>query len=819
MTTVLRRLIPILFLGASINLLGALIVNTNVLRSAAILASTTLLCIAGFVVLYRAGPRPASYLILFAGWIVSTLICLTSGGLRAPGFFLFSVLSFLAGALLGKKALYQFAALTVVTMFALAMTDAYGWLPPSSLIIAPFSEFFHYIALLTVVWSLQQILTTSLTDALALARNRLTSRNSAEAALQKSEQRLKQSQRVAHIGHYEFDLVTGAWTCSEMLNEIYGIGPDYEKSFRSWGKLVHREDREMMLTHMKVHVLKKRKSLDKEYRIVRRNDGAVRWVRGLGELEFDKTGHPIRIFGVIQDITEHKRIEDTLAAERESLAVTLRSIGDGVITTDLQGRIVLMNRVAETMTGWTQQEAAAHPLTEIFPIIDEFTREVRPHPVDEVLRSGTIFELANHTVLVNRQGREFLISDSGAPIFDRHNRITGVVLVFRDSTEKQRMAEHMQRTDKLQSIGVLAGGLAHDFNNLLGGLFGYLELALHQLTPEVKAHRYISKAMVSFNRITAITRQLLTFSKGGAPNRKTGPIGDLLRQHTAFALSGSNILPQFLLPDDLWLCDFDEGQLGQVIDNIVINAKQAMPEGGMINIDAGNVTLGPENEFHLPAARYVRFSFKDTGSGIPAEILPRIFDPFFTTKQKGAGLGLTTVYSIVQKHGGTLTVDSKPEKGTMIAVYLPASECRIEDSKSSPDSMHHGTGWILVMDDEESVRETTTELLKSFGYNVECASEGKEALALFRHAQAEDRLFKAAIMDLTVPGGMGGLEAVTLLLREFPGTIVFVSSGYSNDPVLANPQQYGFTDMIQKPFRTADLSKLLERHLSSSVAG
>jgi PAS domain S-box-containing protein len=564
-----------------------------------------------------------------------------------------------------------------------------------------------------------------------------------------------------------------------------------------------------------------RARLEKEGRIIglesgwRRKDGTTIFVRESATVVRDENGRVLYYDGVVEDISERKRAEQALSEERERLAVTLRSIGDGVITTNLDGNIVLMNRVAELLTGWPQEEAMGKPLNDVFRIIDEYTHDFRKNPVEEVLETKRVIELANHTVLLARDGREIVIADSGAPIFDKQSRIIGVVLVFRDTTEKQRLLENMQRAEKLQSLGVLAGGLAHDFNNLLGGLFGYLELAQHHVGPNDKSKRYIEKALTTFNRAKDLTQQLLTFSKGGSPNRKTGSIGPVLREDTLFALSGSNISPQFAFDEDLWLCDFDENQIGQVIDNLVINAQQAMPLGGTITVAARNVTLTSESSVPLAAGNYVRFSVTDSGTGIPPNILPRIFDPFFTTKQKGSGLGLTTVYSVAEKHNGTVTVESKPDKGTTFHVYIPASDKNIVDETPRVITKHEGIGRILVMDDEESIRETTQDMLESLGYEAVCVQDGKEALERYKEALDAGKPFDAVIMDLTVPGGVGGKEGIQTLREKYPQVIAFVSSGYSNDPVLANPAMYGFTDKIQKPFRLDELSNLLHRYLST----
>ncbi|MBF0367203.1 MAG: PAS domain S-box protein [Oligoflexia bacterium] len=526
---------------------------------------------------------------------------------------------------------------------------------------------------------------------------------------------------------------------------------------------------------------------------------------------------------VISDITNRKKAEFDLMAEKERLNVTLQSIGDGVITSDLQGKVEIINRVAQKLTGWTQEEAYGKPLSEVFYIINEITRHRCQNPVEQVLQSGEVIELSNHTCLISRDGRELVMEDSGAPIRDKQNNIIGVVLVFRDNTEKQKLKQSEEKTAKLEALGILAGGIAHDFNNLLGGIFGHIEMARESIPQENKAIEFIDKAMTTFNRAKALTEQLLTFAKGGEPVKKILPIAPLLQASTHFAMSGSNVLAVFDIAANLWPLRFDENQIGQVIDNIVINAIQAMPLGGKLTIAAQNVTL---KEVH-----YVQISFADTGSGIPSHILSRIFDPFFTTKSKGSGLGLATVYSIVKKHNGEITVESHLEKGTTFYVLLPAiatfnqpqrQEQEEQPMSTTPDSRSDNDndkeakntiphGCILVMEDEIFLREIIEYMLTSIGYRVQFALNGEEALKLIKEAEEKNNPFVAAIMDLTIPGAMGGKDAILKLRERGSQLKVFVSSGYSDDPVMANPEKYGFNDKISKPFRKAELEALLKK--------
>jgi PAS domain S-box-containing protein len=529
-------------------------------------------------------------------------------------------------------------------------------------------------------------------------------------------------------------------------------------------------------------------------------------------------GEIIGVVGIVKDITERKQAEEALAAEREHLAVTLRSIGDGVLSTDREGRIVLMNKVAESLTGWSLEEAHGRPLAEVFHIIRESDRLPGENPVEKVLKTSAIVSLANHTVLVSRDGREMIIADSGAPIRDKEGKTIGVVLVFRDNTDKQRSYDNLIKADKIESIGVLAGGIAHDFNNLLGGIFGYIELARGYAGPNEKVVTTLDKALKVFNRARDLTRQLLTFSKGGSPDKKAASIGQLLEETAHFALSGSNVRCRLTVPKNLWVCEIDAGQIAQAIDNILINAQHAMPQGGEISIGAENIIVESGFPAPLTPGRYVKISIKDRGTGIAREHLQKIFDPFFTTKQKGSGLGLATSYSILQKHGGFIDVESVLGAGSTFILYLPASrelpQSRVEPPKL-PAKAHRGQGYILVMDDEEFIRDVACIMLTNLGYTVDCAASGEQTIAFVKDLAERNLTYGAVILDLTVPGGMGGKETLKKLTALYPGIKAIASSGYSDDPVMADPKKYGFVDRITKPYLKEEMSTVLARVTAS----
>ena len=528
----------------------------------------------------------------------------------------------------------------------------------------------------------------------------------------------------------------------------------------------------------------------------------------------DTHGKIVGIVHITSDITTRKIAEDALEDEKERLLVTLRSIGDGVITTDVNGIILLMNEVAEQLTGWSMEEAAGKSLEVVFNIFDEFSRVKLDNPVGKVLLSGNIAELDNHTLLISRDGTERTVADSVAPISDKDGKIIGVVLVFRDVTGKQHLEESLRNAQKLESIGVMAGGIAHDFNNLLNGIFGYMDLAQQRASDSQKVKTYLEKAFGVFERARLLTQQLFTFAKGGLPVKKIIAIEPFLKNNVSFVLSGSNIVPEFNIPDDLWNCEIDENQIGQAIDNIVLNAVQASSEGGAVVFRAENIPGAKPIPGQVKPADYVRISVQDRGIGIEKLQITKIFDPFYTTKQNGSGLGLTTAYSIIRKHDGHIEVESDLGKGTTFHVYLPAIPDKDIIHKSADSAVQTGKEKILLMDDEPYILEVARDMLEILGYKVVCTSEGRKAIHLFQEAKAASSPFDVVILDLTIQGGMGGKETIRNLLKIDPLVKAIASSGYSEDPILADPKEYGFTGGLKKPYRKMELATVLKEVIS-----
>ncbi len=500
-------------------------------------------------------------------------------------------------------------------------------------------------------------------------------------------------------------------------------------------------------------------------------------------------------------------MERRLKESQQWLTTTLKSIGDAVIATDINGCVIFMNPIAESLTGWKQKEASGKHLKKIFNIINEKTGKQVDDPVTRVLREGIVVGLANHTLLISKDGTRRSIDDSGAPIKDENGKIIGVVLVFRDVSEKRRIEQELMKADKLNSLGILAGGIAHDFNNILTAILGNIILAKEFTRPGEKIYERLIEAEKASLRAKDLAQQLLTFSSGGAPIKKTMFISELLKESALFALSGSNVQCEFSISNNLWAVEIDEGQINQAINNLIINAIQSMPEGGRIKLTAENVTVSEGEK----KGRYVKISIVDQGIGIPKEHLPKIFEPYFTTKQKGSGLGLAIVYSIIKKHDGYIEVETELGVGTTFKVYLPASLKNVFMRKGLKEKIQTGKGKILVMDDEELVRKVVGEMLVFLGYEVEFAKEGIEAIELYKKAKAQGQPFDAIIMDLTIPIGMGGKETINKLLEIDPTVKAIVSSGYSTDPVMTEFTKYGFKGFIIKPFKIKELGEVLYR--------
>jgi len=522
------------------------------------------------------------------------------------------------------------------------------------------------------------------------------------------------------------------------------------------------------------------------------------------------------------EINERKSAEEALASEKENLAITLRSIGDGVITTNIEGTIILLNNAASELTGWDYQEAQGKDLSEVFHIVQPSTAYNWWSIAKKVFESGGQIDLGKNIKILSRNGMHRIVDLRCAPVRHRAGNIIGVIIVFRDVTELKKTEEEIMQ-NKLDSIGVLAGGIAHDFNNLLTAIMGNVSSAKIKLERNLsreKIFERLNETEKATMRARDLTQQLLTFAKGGTPVKKISDIKEIIRDATRFAIRGSNAKCELSIEEDLAAADVDIGQISQVINNITLNGVQAMPEGGTIKVFAGNIEASSETDLpmgQMGNEKYIKISIQDHGTGISEKHLKKIFDPYFTTKQQGSGLGLASSYSIVKKHDGIIKVESKMGEGTVFHIYLPASSNEITQANHQELCQSKGKGKLLIMDDEEIIRNCLSDMLQDLGYDTCCAGNGAEAIQIYLHAAELGSPFDAVIIDLTIPGGMGGKETIRKLSEIDKEVKAIVASGYSTDPVMANYKEYGFKAVLSKPFNTQELREALRQVINNSI--
>jgi two-component system cell cycle sensor histidine kinase/response regulator CckA len=502
-----------------------------------------------------------------------------------------------------------------------------------------------------------------------------------------------------------------------------------------------------------------------------------------------------------------------LAREKERAQITLGAIAEGVVTTDGEGNVEIMNRPAERMTGWRRDEAAGRPIRDVYRVLDRDTGRELDDPLTE--RRADAAE-AKLNVLVRRDGTRRLIHDSAAPIPDGRMGSAGAVLVFRDMTEKVQKDEELIKWQKLESIGNLAGGIAHEFNNFLAGILGNISLGKQALDPGSRAYARLEEAEKASSMASELAARLLTFSKGGSPVRELISLDGVIRDSAGLATRGTPVRCSIEIQEGLWAAYADAGQIGQAVSNLVLNAAQAIPGEGTVTIRADNITVGEGQIAYMTPGRYVRIDVADTGVGIPAENLKRVLDPYFTTREGGPGLGLTTAYHIMKSHGGNLFVESEPGKGTTVSLLLPATTerpSRAMEAERAGRAAPNGKWKVLVMDDEQLVLDMACGMLEHLGCEANGARDGGEAIRLYGEAVEGGKGFDLVVMDLTIPGGMGGTEASRRILGMYPEARLVVSSGYSADPVMANYVAYGFRGVLPKPYRVEELRRVLEQVL------
>ncbi|MBW2529421.1 MAG: PAS domain-containing protein [Deltaproteobacteria bacterium] len=527
-----------------------------------------------------------------------------------------------------------------------------------------------------------------------------------------------------------------------------------------------------------------------------------RWLSTWLQPRLDDEGNVVGVMGVSRDMTESRQDAERLETLLQHLPVSLWVV-------DASQRVTFSAGAGLEAIGLTPEEVVGKPVFELFPSLTGW-REFIP----KLRGGGTVTTSSKIRGAVLESRLRMLTAPDGTP--------RGIMGVSIDISERVAVAEALERElvriERLESLGVLAGGFAHDFNNLLAALLGSIGVAQRRAADRPDLAKPLAAAEEAALRARDLTQELLTFSKGGAPVRRALAVGPLLESAAGLVLHGSPCKPVIRVPGDLWAVHADPTQLGQVVQNLVLNAVQAMPDGGEVEVAASNETLDETSGLPLPAGRYVELAVRDTGLGIDPELVDRVFDPYFTTKEAGTGLGLATVHSVVRRHGGHTTLRSTPGSGTEVRVLLPATDdkpLQVTTERNAAEGTLQGR--VLVVDDEPAVRHMIKMLLGELGFDTEVAADGAEGLARYDQARASDAPFDAIVVDLTIPGGMGGKTMIRQLLDRDPNARAIVSSGYSNDPIMSDFAAHGFRGVVAKPYRARELAEVLRRVLDEPL--
>ena len=587
-----------------------------------------------------------------------------------------------------------------------------------------------------------------------------------------------------------------------------------------WQDFVHPDDFDSFSAEVERTTVSRRPS-NLQFRVVHA-DGDIRWVHERAQMVHAPDGTPLGFDGVLLDVTEHRRAEEATKATEQRLQSLVETINEWVWEVDENARYRYASPKVWDFLGYAPAELLGRTPFDLMPP-DEVLR-VRPEVQRLFEARVPIVDLEN--VNVHKNGQLVLLETSAAPFFGPDGEFAGYRGVDRNITDRKRLEDSLQRAQKLESIGVLAGGIAHDFNNLLGGLFGHVQLARLANDNPSAVDSHLASAEQAFEQARALTRQLLTFAKGGNPVTRVVRLGNVLEQSARMAVAGASCRLELDLDPDLWPCEVDEHQIAQVINNLCLNAVQAMPSSGTLHLRACNRWIAEpdaprgdalpmeDSNAQQGTSPKVVIEVEDSGMGIAPDVSKRIFEPFFTTKSLGSGLGLATCYSIVRKHGGSIDVVSESGKGATFIVSLPASlDAPAPEDTPEEEALFKGTGTILIMDDEPDVLTVAAQMLEQLGYHICTARDGAAAVNEYEVALREGRTIDAVILDLTVPGGMGGIESLSRLRRLDPHICAVASSGYSDDPVMAQPREFGFCVSLAKPYQRVDLGRAVARAL------
>jgi PAS domain S-box-containing protein len=532
--------------------------------------------------------------------------------------------------------------------------------------------------------------------------------------------------------------------------------------------------------------------------------GQPTFIQGVYRPIRDTSGATRFMTMIAVDISDRVRAEFARERSEASFDVALHSITDGIVVLDRDDVVLRLNAAAEEMSGWLESDARRHPFHEVFPIID------RNRPTEAVRLAG----LTGCDVLCTAAGLLLPVEVRRRPLDLDGSPGKGAILVIRELSEQIKRENERIGTQRTEALALLAGGIGHDFNNMLLAILGHVAMATEHRDLPDEVRRNLEHARLAAERARGLTRQLVTFAKGSEPQRTAVALGSLLREVVHLVVSGSRVACDFNIDPALWPVEADEGQIGQVIQNLILNAIEAMPDGGLLTVSAVNRTLPGGGASSRAEEPCVVFSVSDRGEGIPEALLGRVFEPYVSTKNRRSGLGLAVSHSIVKRHGGSIALQSVVGEGSRFDVTLPARpDLRVEDSAPQSALLSRRLR-VLVMDDEASLSEFLEQALEFMGHEVSTTAHGQAALDAYRESLSRSSPYDLVILDLTVPGGLGARETVRLLHRLDPGARAIVTSGYCDDPVMENPREYGFESVLGKPFSLAQLKRAISEATS-----